>query len=173
MPPDLCGETIVLRAPTEEDLPFLVEFANDESIRGWLRFERPITTSSERAWLEALDDDRERVWLMTHGGRALGTIALVDWQQVPRVAELGLAILRAEDRGRGIGEEAVRLVLRHGFEAMGLQRIWLHVHEDNPAAKLYARAGFREEGRLRRHVWKRGAYRDLITMGLLREEWSG
>jgi RimJ/RimL family protein N-acetyltransferase len=54
---------------------------------------------------------------------------------------------------------------------MALQRVWLHVYADNPAARLYARLGFRPEGTLRRHAWKRGAYRDQLVMGLLAEEW--
>lgn len=170
MPPTLRGPRLVLRPPTEADLPWLVRFANDESIRGWLRFERPITTASEAAWLDGLDDDRERVWLMTEGQRILGTIALVDWQHAARCAELGLAIQGEQDRGRGVGSEAMRLVLAHAFGEMGLQRVWLHVHEDNPAARLYRRLGFRDEGRLRRHAWKRGAYRDLLVMAILQEE---
>ena len=172
MPPELRGERLTLRAPTHADLPWLAAFANDETIRGWLRFERPIPVESERAWLEALDDDRDRVWLMTEGGEPLGTIALLEWHHAPRVAELGLAIRRAQDRGRGVGAEAMRLVLAHAFVEMGLQRVWLTVHDDNPARRLYARLGFREEGRLRRHVWKRGSHHDLVAMGLLREEWQ-
>jgi RimJ/RimL family protein N-acetyltransferase len=64
-------------------------------------------------------------------------------------------------------------MLRHGFDTLGLQRIYLHVVADNPAARLYERLGFRREGTLRRHLWKRGAYRDQHVMAILREEWSG
>jgi RimJ/RimL family protein N-acetyltransferase len=173
MPPPLEGARVRLRAPAEADLPFLLAFANDPDLRGWLRFTFPATEDAERRWLEGLRDDQDRVWLMRDPAtdRAMGSIGLHDWDRVARHAELGLGILRPDDRGRGVGGEAVRLVLRHGFEAMGLRRVWLHVVEDNPARRLYARLGFREEGRLRRHLYKRGAWRDSVVMGLLREEW--
>jgi RimJ/RimL family protein N-acetyltransferase len=173
MPPILVGKGITLRAPTEDDLPFLLAFANDPDLRGYLRFATPMTENHERAWLHGLDDARERVWLMTEPGtgRAFGSIGLSEWDRVARHAEVGLGILAPDDRARGLGGEALALVLRHAFHDMNLQRVWLHVVEDNPARRLYARMGFREEGALRRHHRKRGAWRDSIVMGLLREEW--
>jgi len=175
VPPELRGKRVVLRAPAEADLPFLLAFANDPDLRGWLRFTMPTTQEHERRWLEGLDDARDRVWLLCEAddGRVVGCVGLHGWDPVARHAELGLGILAPADRGRGLGAEACALALRHGFEAMGLQRVWLHVIEDNPARRLYERLGFREEGRLRRHLYKRGAWRDAIAMGLLREEWRG
>ncbi len=175
MLPVLRGQRVVLRAPTQDDVPFLLAFANDPDLRGWLRFAFPTTEEMESRWLRGLDGERERVWLMTDpaDGRAMGTLGLSEWDRVARHAELGLGILSPADRGRGVGEEAVRLALRHAFVDLNLQRVWLHVVEDNPARRLYARLGFREEGRLRRHYHKRGAWRDGIIMGLLREEWRG
>ncbi|MEA3201722.1 MAG: hypothetical protein QOE90_3150 [Thermoplasmata archaeon] len=173
MPPELRGERVVLRAPTERDVPFLLAFANDPDLRGWLRFTMPTTEELELRWLASLDDAHDRVWLMLDGTRAVGCVGLHGWDPVARHAELGLGILLPADRGRGLGHEACALALRHAFDEMGLQRVWLHVIEDNPARKLYERLGFREEGRLRRHVYKRGAWRDSIAMGLLREERRG
>lgn len=173
MPPTLEGDRVRLRAPREDDLPFCLDFANDEELRGWLRFERPKREESERAWLLGLDDARDRVWLMEEPatGRPVGLISLTGWSHVARHAELGLGILDPADRGKGFGADAMRLVLRHAFIDMRLQRVHLTVHEDNPAQRLYERLGFRQEGRLHRHVYKRGAYRDLIQMGMLVEEW--
>lgn len=34
------------------------------------------------------------------------------------------------------------------------------------------RAVKREEGRLRQHVWSNGQYIDLVSMGILRDEWQ-
>lgn len=175
MPPTLDGETVRLRPLRDDDLAFLHAIANDPDLRGWLRFERPMTESEERAWMAHQHDDEGRVWLIEEraSGRRLGVLSLLDWCHVARHAELGVTLGAAEDRGAGFGGEACRLALRHAFHDMGLQRVHLNVYADNPAARLYLRLGFREEGRLRRHTFKRGAYRDVLVMGLLREEWSG
>lgn len=171
MPPTLRGERVVLRTISPDDVMFCHTFANDPDLRGWLRFETPITQRQELSWIESLDEESERVWLMTRDTRPIGLIGLHEWDHAGRHAELGLGILRAEDRAGGNGADAIRLALRYGFSEMALDRVWLRVHADNPARRLYARLGFVEEGVQRRHTWKRGAYRDIVLMGLLREEW--
>jgi len=176
MSPTLEGPGVRLRMPTLDDLPFSLRFANDEDLRGWLRFYKPTSEEDERAWLEALPHGADLVWLMERRDGAasspLGFISLIDHHPVHAHAELGLGILGADARGRGHGGEAIRLVLTHAFRAMGLQRVHLHVFADNPALRLYERLGFRVEGTLRRHAFKRGAWRDQVMMGLLREEFS-
>lgn len=171
--PVLDGEKVRLRPPTEADLDFAHAFANDEELRGWLRFWKPTTELEELEWLQSLRDEGELVWLVESraDARPLGFCSL-HVEPVGRLAELGIGLLRAEQRGRGHGTEAIRLLLAHGFGALALQRVFLHVVSDNPAARLYERVGFRREGLLRRHLWKRGAYRDQVVMAILREEWA-
>lgn len=173
MPPTLVGERVALRAPHEGDLPFLLAFANDPELRRWLRFSVPTTEAMEARWLQGLDDAHDRVWLIVEGDQTLGCLGLHGIDRIARHAELGLGILSPADRGRGVGGAACELALRHAFRDLNLQRVWLHVIDGNPAQRLYARLGFREEGRLRRHHYKAGQWRDAIAMGLLREEWTG
>jgi len=101
----------------------------------------------------------------------IGNIYLreIDW--VSRTAKLEVFIGNAENRGRGFGEEAVRQVLEYAFDTLGLRRVYLTVLAFNEAATtLYKKCGFREEGRLRQHVFKQGKYEDLLVMGVLRDE---
>lgn len=173
--PTLEGGLVRLRALREDDLDFCHAVANDPDLRGHLRFERPKTREGERMWMHGLDEERERFWVFETRAqeRRVGLVSFTEWNRVARVAELGITILEAEDRGRGYGGDALRAALRHGFEQMGLQRVHLTVYDHNPARRLYERHGFRHEGRLRRHTYKMGAYRDVLVMGLLREEWRG
>lgn len=174
MPPPLEGKSVRLRALTTDDVAFAVAFANDEDLRAYLRFDRPMSEATERAWIEALDDERDCVWLMEDAatGASVGLIGLHDLHWVARHAELGLGILRAQDRGRGVGAEAIRLVLAYAFDDLGLRRVHLRVLDDNPAKRLYERLGFRHEGTLRAHMFKRGAPHDLHLYGLFAEEWA-
>jgi RimJ/RimL family protein N-acetyltransferase len=180
--PTLEGPRVRLRLPTEDDLGFALRFANDEELRGWLRFYRPTGEAEEREWLESLPDGTDLVWIVERkdpvpgaapAPEPIGFVSLADVQHVPGHAELGLGLLGEAHRGRGLGTEAIRLVLSHAFGAMRLQRVHLHVLTDNPAVRLYERLGFRREGTLRRHAFKRGAWRDQHVMGLLAEEWRG
>ena len=59
----------------------------------------------------------------------------------PRIPELGIAV-RGEARGRGIGTLLLRALLAEARRS-GVAELSLSVERDNPAARLYARVGFR------------------------------
>ncbi|KAI9465617.1 acyl-CoA N-acyltransferase [Lactarius psammicola] len=86
-----------------------------------------------------------------------------------RDAAVGIA-LKEEYRGRGFGTELMLWLITHGFREFGLNRISLTVLEDNiPALKMYKKIGFIDEGRINR---SHGKSRDIICMGIVREEWD-
>lgn len=64
-------------------------------------------------------------------------------------------------------------LLRYAFYSRGLNRVYLRVLASNKSAlSCYQHCGFREEGRMRSHVFKLGRWVDVIVMGLLREEFE-
>ncbi len=76
-------------------------------------------------------------------------------------------------RGQGYGTEAVELLLDFGFRDLNLHRIYLHVFSHNAAAiRVYEKSGFVREGLLRQTAYIDGEYRDVILMGIIREEYG-
>jgi hypothetical protein len=57
-----------------------------------------------------------------------------DWDEHNRSCNFR-TLIAAPGRGRGLGTEATRLVVGHGFEHVGLHRISLGVHAFNPRAR--------------------------------------
>jgi RimJ/RimL family protein N-acetyltransferase len=58
---------------------------------------------------------------------------------------------------------------RHAFEELGLAKITAHVFVFNPAsARVLQKCGFQEEGYLRKHYLKDGAFIDARLFALLR-----
>jgi len=101
----------------------------------------------------------------------IGGCGLLNIDRRHRRAEAGIVIGSPEHIGRGLGTEAMVLLLRFGFDFINLQRIGLQHYEYNRrAGACYRKLGFVEEGRMRRlHYW-RGRYWDAIVMSILREE---
>jgi RimJ/RimL family protein N-acetyltransferase len=88
-----------------------------------------------------------------------------------RAGQIGFA-LNPEVWGRGYGSETVQLLLRLGFEHLGLHRIWGARSPKNLAsAAAMSRNGMVEEARIRDHVFTHGAWRDSITHVILEDEW--
>lgn len=105
-------------------------------------------------------------------GAAVGVASLFDFDYLARHAEAGIS-LSPEARGRGIGTAAIVELVRFGFARRNLHRIHLQAIASNVAAiRAYEKAGFVIEGRQREHAWVRGAYEDIVRMGILRSEMS-
>lgn len=89
-----------------------------------------------------------------------------------RVELFRLALAAA---GRGHGQAFVTALTDFAFAELGACKLWLDASSENlRAQKIYQRAGFVEEGRLRAH-WHRpalGRNVDLVLYGLLRKEWQ-
>lgn len=77
--------------------------------------------------------------------------------------------------GQGRGQAFVTALADFAFTELGAKKLWLDASCENiRAQKVYLRAGFVEEGRLRAH-WHRpalGRTVDLVLYGLLRDEWQ-
>lgn len=103
----------------------------------------------------------------------VGSVGLICIDWVFRSAEFYIMIGEAENRGKGIGLQATKAILRHAFCDMNLHRVELTVMEHNQRArKLYEKAGFKTEGIKRDAVYKNGQYRNFILMSILENEFA-
>lgn len=74
---------------------------------------------------------------------------------------------------KGYASEALQAILTYGFESLQLIRIAAVVYVENKASqKLLKKAGFQEEGLLRKHMIQNGVAHDTILYSLLKEEWQ-
>ena len=107
------------------------------------------------------------------GWQLVGNISLHNIEQINRCAEVGLFIGDKEYWNQGYGREAMRLMLRHAFDHLNLNRVYLRVYETNPRGiRSYERAGFVQEGRLRQAQYFNGIFVDVLIMSVLRSEWQ-
>lgn len=168
------NETVRLRALAQDDLDRVLKWHNDAELYSTLGGHfRYVSREAETEWLRRRLEARDEVNLaicLSDTAEHIGNIYLRNIDFVDRNAELHAFIGQRENRGKGYGSAAVRLLAKHAFENLGLMRIYLYVLAKNSAAiKTYERCGFVVEGRLRRHVLKAGIFEDVLVMGLCRE----
>lgn len=83
--------------------------------------------------------------------------------------------LALDQPGQGEGAGFIRALIDHAFGTLQAQRLWLDASGENPRAqRVYARAGFTLEGRLRQHEYRPSIGRvvDVLLYGMLRSEWQ-
>lgn len=171
----ILGKKVRLRAFREDDLKNVVAWINNPVVTRYLTHMRPWSIVEERAWLDRAmrNDDPTAVTFVieTSDGEYSGSVGLMHIDVRNRHAEVGIVIARPEDWGRGLGTEAMVLILRHAFEEMNLHRVMLRVFTFNERAiKSYVKIGFVEEGRLRQNMFRHGAWHDTVIMGILADE---
>ncbi|MEV6103765.1 GNAT family protein [Streptomyces sp. NPDC051940] len=103
-------------------------------------------------------------------GDFLGELALL--RVDPHNESAAFRIALREDRcGKGIGSEAIGLVLGHAFGEVGLHRVWLEVFAFNHRAiRAYEKAGFVREGVQREALLWDGVRHDAYLMSVLRRD---
>ena len=166
--------TVTLRTRTDDDLDVLYRLAAD--LDTWEEREPsgpgPLTRARFDARVaRAADGSDETVsFVVDADGTAVGSASLFDFDLFAGHAEAGISLV-PEARGRGIGTAAIRRLVEFGFVRRNLRRIHLQAIASNTGAlRSYEKAGFVVEGRRREHAWVRGAYEDIVLMGILRSE---
>lgn len=172
----IVGKKVRLRAYREDDLKNSIAWLNNGGVTRYLHHMRPWSVVEERGWIERAmrNDDPSAVTLVveTADGEYAGAIGLMHVDLRNRSAEAGIVIGRPEDWGRGLGTEAMLLLLRHSFEELNLHRVMLRVYTFNERAiRSYQKLGFTEEGRLREALFRHGAWHDVILMAILSNEY--
>lgn len=173
------GERLRLRAAEKEDLSRFVCWLNDPDVRQFLLMNLPLSMADEERWFEQMQAQpaSEHVLVieakMGQDWLPIGNTSLMNIDWVNRSAEVGIFIGEKSFWNQGYGRETMRLMLKHGFETLNLNRIWLRVFENNPRGiRAYERAGFQHEGRMRQALYQSGRYFDVLIMSVLRDEWN-
>lgn len=75
--------------------------------------------------------------------------------------------------GKGYGTEAARAMVAHGFETLGLNKVFAGAFADNPGSwRIMEKVGMKHEGTWRQHAMRDGRFVDLTYYGLLRREYE-
>lgn len=169
----LKSEQVVLRPIRLSDAARFVQWSHDPLVRklgGW----RTIRLREERTWIRSLTKKRKKerqFAIETAHGVLVGSCGLVIDDRYHN-ATLGIVIGNRRYWDKGLGTEAMKLLLSFGFERLRLHRIQLKVYAYNARAlRVYRKMGFRTEGRARESVYQAGRYHDGVYMGLLASEW--
>ncbi|MEU5120397.1 GNAT family protein [Streptomyces asoensis] len=174
--PLLRGPKTVLRPFTGADADTMWEIIGDPEV---VRFTFPansdLTRERVRSWYGSRAAQPDRLDLAVTDratGELVGEVVLNEWDPAARSCSFR-TLIGPRGRGRGLGTEATRLIVGHGFERLGLHRVQLELYGDNARARrVYEKAGFVVEGVRREAALRDGVWVDEVLMGILDREWA-
>lgn len=165
--PVLVGERLSLRPLRPDDVARLAAIGAHPEVADWW----PGIDVHYLAGKLAGDDESIPL-AVESGGIVIGLIEFYE-QNEPDFRHAGIDLfLDPAVRGRGLGGEAIGLLVAHLFDARGHHRITIDPAAANTAAvRCYSKVGFRTVGTLRQY-WRdpAGVWQDGLLMELLRED---
>jgi RimJ/RimL family protein N-acetyltransferase len=164
---------ITLRRASADDVDWIVELLTGEDTEPFLGGQS--TRDAETVREEVARSQREpehygRLIIETDGQRA-GVMGFSETSAVHRIAHLGGLAVHPGFRGRGIADEAARLLQRYLLVELGFHRLELACYGFNDRAIRHSeRVGFVREGVKRRAYMRHGEWQDAVLFSLLRED---
>ena len=127
------------------------------------------------AWYDEIQRDQGgrhvRLGIFLWDDTVVGDIALQDIDRENRCCSVGMGIAKLVNRGRGYGGQALELMLRYGFDYLGMERITANTLVGNVGAiRSLEQAGFMLEGTERKAVYMNGKKHDRLNYAVLKDE---
>ncbi|HEX2979207.1 MAG TPA: GNAT family protein [Anaerolineaceae bacterium] len=162
----------------DQDLPVEARWTEDPAYLALIQPEatRPLSVQQLRKQNRPPEDAQDQyifAMRLLEDHRLVGIVELRNVLWTHGFAWLRIRIGSADDRGQGLGTEALQMILRYGFSELNLHRMTCTVFEYNqPAVKFFEKAGFAVEVRQREAIQRFGRRWDLLLMGMLNTEWE-
>ena len=168
------GDRLYLSPINSSDLELYTKWMNDKSVTENLgSYSKMISLKSEEAFLEDSFNGYNFAIVLRDDDRLIGNVSLMDFDSINQTATLGVFIGENDDRNKGYGREAIKLILNYGFNSLNLNNIMLRVYSFNERAiDTYKKIGFKEIGKRRKSVFRDGKYYDEVFMDFLRDEFN-
>ncbi|MEK7135410.1 MAG: GNAT family protein [Patescibacteria group bacterium] len=170
----LKGKKVNLRPVMKADLPLITRWINDPEVRYFLANVVPQSLEDEEAWLAGLSKKKDThvVFVIEKAdGQPIGVMGLHGIHHVDRTATTGSFIGEKEYWGKGLGTEAKFLLLDYAFDTLNLRKICSEALAFNERSIRYSlRCGYKEEGRLKDHIFRNGKFHDKVLLAVFRED---
>ena len=175
--PTLNTERLILRRLSLSDQNDIFEYASIPEVSNYLPWEPHKSIADTLEFLKLVEQEFNDLKFIVFGielkteKKLIGTIALRNWDKPDRCIDVGYAISK-KYWNKGLTTEAVKAVIKFGFEKLNANRIEAHCDENNTASyRVMEKAGMKYEGTLRQKVLIKNKFMNMKFYSILREEY--
>ncbi len=162
-----------LRDLEEKDLELILKWRNSKAIWSNMYTDHEITMLEHKEWFNQVrKNDQTLVKLLFYRNKPLGFINFSNIDKKNNKCYWGFYI-GEKDAPKGSGTVLGLLALDLLFETVGVRKLCAEVLACNEASlKFHHKLGFKEEGRLIKHVVKNDKYIDVLVLALFHQQWT-
>lgn len=168
----LKGNRIVLRSVEKRDLNIYYEIWSDEEVQ---KYDSGFAIVPSKEYMlenftKVMNSPRKHLSIINEKGVLIGYISYEIIKDCKNVFDIGISIGK-DFRDRGYGKDSIKTLTKFLFLSCAAERVELKVVFDNlRGIKCYEGCGFIEEGKLRNRFFSEGVYKDLIIMGITKND---
>jgi RimJ/RimL family protein N-acetyltransferase len=170
------GQRVILRAyEKDDDVSLIQKMINEADVLLNLRADLPMPFSfiDEKKFVEgqsSFEKDYNFV-IANMENEYIGGCGLMNISWVNSVGTVGIWLKKSE-HNKGLGREALSLLVHFIFEHLNLRKIKLNVFAFNEnAIKSYEKVGFKVEAVLKKEIYRHNQYWDDYIMSIFKEEY--
>ena len=145
----MTGEKVYLSPVSTDDTDIFMKWVNDPEIAHTTTFyTQIISLTQEKEIVESLAKSGNTFSIVTlENDAVIGNCSFFRIDETNRNAEIGIMIGEKDFQGKGYGTDALRLLVKFGFENRNYNNICLHVYSFNKGAvACYKKVGFKQQG---------------------------
>ena len=168
------GDNIYLSPMNVEDAETYVKWMNDMRVTDGVNASQRVTTiEGEKEWLQTMNKGNNYQFaIVNNDDKLIGNCSLFDIDFINGSAIVGIFIGEEQNRSKGLGAEALKLLIGYGFNYLNLNNIMLTVYSFNERAiNCYKKVGFKEIGKRRNCITINNKRYDTIYMDIIKEEY--
>lgn len=164
----LKGEHIYLRALESQDLDFLYQLENDTSVWEVSGTLAPYSKKVLQLYLDNAHRDiyevkQLRLCICDMSNNKIGLIDIFDFDPKHLRAGVGIVVISEKNRNKGVGEEALDLVINYTFSTLNLHQLYANIIETNmPSIRLFEKKGFEKVGVKKDWLLTNGEFKNEI-----------
>lgn len=169
----IAGPSLALRPPRPDDADALFALGRDPDVVRFFSWGPYRERAEAEAFIDRVRTERPyEFFIVDAEDRPIGLTGLTEVSERDGRAVVGTWLGRAY-WGTGANRESKALILHFAFARLGLTRVSAYAHPENVRSlAALEKLGFAREGLLRGWHVHRGERRDVVILGLLREDWE-
>ena len=165
---------IKFRKIQEDDLEKIRNWRMKPEVTQHMYTDPKIIYDDQLKWLKKISlDNTCKYWIVNVDNEDVGLVSISKIDNVNKKAEWAYYIAEKSARGKGVGKAIELNILDYVFSELNLNKLCCEVFNDNElVVKIHEKYGSKIEGIRRSHILKKGEYKDVVEMGILKKEWE-
>ena len=171
----ISSKKIILRNPEDEDSELYFKWINNKQLVEYNSTFKVVSKKDHNIWFGNITKDKNiKIFSIIEksNNKLIGSCSLRNINYVSKSAELQIRIGEKLFRNKGLGSEAVKLLVSYGFKFLNLNEIYLHVFENNlRAIKTYEKNKFKKEKLMKKYLDNNNSYKKVYLMVLRKQNY--